>query len=140
VQRVDKIDGRIFLSVLDVASHDEAQYLFDKKKGPNVFRSVSLPTKYFPALVRFRELVDVTLHNFNDDKEARVKQKISLKCTFIEANSSIHGILESILGLHQRPNSNSFFVRIALTCKFFLDNLIKEGRILLDGLPHVVVK
>jgi hypothetical protein len=49
-----KIDGRVVLSFLDVASRDKAQDLFDNYPAQNVFHSVSVPKKQFPALVRFR--------------------------------------------------------------------------------------
>jgi hypothetical protein len=56
VQNIKKIDGRVILSFLDVASCDKVQDLFNNNSAQNVFRSVSAPQKQFPALVRFREL------------------------------------------------------------------------------------
>lgn len=55
-----KIDGRVILSFLDVASRDKALDLFNKNPDQNVFRSVSVPQKIFSALVRFRDLQGIT--------------------------------------------------------------------------------
>lgn len=53
VQNIKKIDGRVILSFLDVASCGKVQDLFNNNSAQNVFRSVSAPQKQFPALVGF---------------------------------------------------------------------------------------
>lgn len=70
--------GRVVQSFLDVASCDKAQVLFDKNPAHNVFRSVSVPQKQFPALVRFRELQGITHLKDAENKDARVAQKRGL--------------------------------------------------------------
>jgi hypothetical protein len=140
VQNIKKIDGRVILSFLDVASRDKAQVLFNNNAAQNVFRSVSVPQKQFPALVRFRELKGITHLKGTENKDARGAQEKDLSRRLIAENPVLRGNLESVRVLHQRPNSNSFLVRIAFSSKPFCENLIKRGRILLDGLTHAVVE
>jgi hypothetical protein len=139
VQNIKKIDGRVILSFLDVASRDKAQDLFNNNSAQNVFRSVSVPQKQYPALVRFRELQGISHLKSTENKAARVAQENALKRRLVEQNPGLRGHLESVR-VHQRPNSNSFLVRIAFTSKPFCEHLIKSGRILLDGVTHAVVE
>jgi hypothetical protein len=140
VQNIKKIDGRVILSFLDVASRDKAQDLFNNNSAQNVFRSVSVPQKQFPALVRFRELQGISHLKGTENKAARVAQENALNRRLVEQNPGLRGHLQSVRVLHQRPNSNSFLVRIAFSSKPFCEHLIKSGRILLDGVTHAVVE
>ncbi len=140
VQNIKKIDGRLILSFLDVASRDKAQDLFNKNPAQNVFRSVSVPQKQYPALVRFRELQGISHLKGTENKDARVAQERELKRRLIIDNPTLRGELESVRVLHQHPNSNSFLVRITVSNKSFCEQLIKTGRVLLDGLTHAVVE
>ena len=140
VQNIKKIDGRVILSFLDVASRDKAQELFNKNPAQNVFRSVSVPEKQYPALIRFRELQGISLLKGFENKDARVAQEKELKRRLQVDNPSLRGELESVPVLHQHPNSKSFLVRITVTNKSFSEHLIKNGRVLLDGLTHAVVE
>ncbi len=133
VQNINKIDGRLILSFLDVASRDKAQDLFNKNSAQNVFRSVSVPQKQFPALVRFRELQGISHLKGIENKDVRVAQENDLKRRLIADNPSLRGHLESVRVLHQPPTGNSFLVRIAFSSKPFCEQLIKSGRVLLDG-------
>jgi hypothetical protein len=72
-------------------------------------------------------------------------QEKDLSRRLIDGNPILKGNLESVHQrplqlLHQRPNSNSFLVRITFSSKLFCENLIKKGRIHLDGFTHLVVK
>ena len=104
VQNIKKIDGGVILSFLDVASRDKAQELF-QNPAQNVFRSVSVPEKQYPALIRFRELQGISLLKGFENKDARVAQEKELKRRLQVDNPSLRGELESVRVLHQHPNS-----------------------------------
>ena len=81
-----------------------------KNLAQNVFRSVSVPEKQYPALIRFRELQGISLLKGFENKDARVAQEKELKRRLQVDNPSLRGELESVQALPQRPNSNSFLV------------------------------
>ncbi len=109
-----------------MASCDKAQDLFNNNSAKNVFRSVSVPQKQYPALVGFRELQGISHLKGTENKAARVAQENALKRRLVEQNPGLRGHLESVRVLHQRPNSNSFLFRIAFTSKPFCEHLIKN--------------
>jgi hypothetical protein len=123
-QSVKKIGGRVVLSFLDVASRDKVQDLFVRNPAQNVFRSVSVPQKQSPALVRFRELQGITHLKGAENKDARVAQERDLKRRHQAENPTLRDELESVRVLHQHPNSNSFLVRITVSSKPFCEQLI----------------
>ena len=110
VKNIKKIDGRVILSFLDVASCDKSQDLFNKNPAQNVFRSVLVPQKQYPTLVRFRELKGISHLKCTENKDARVAQERDLKSRLQADNPTLRGELVSVRVLHQRPNSNSFLV------------------------------
>ncbi len=93
VQNINKIDGRVVLSFLDVASRDKAQDLFNNNSAQNVFRSVSVPQKQYPALVRFRELQGFSHLKGTENKAARVAQENALKRRLVEQNPGLRGVI-----------------------------------------------
>lgn len=139
VQHIKKLDDRVVLSFRDVASRDKAQAMLINNSTQKLFCSVSAPKKIFPALVRLHNVQGVKLLRGTDNKEAREKQESQLLEKLKADNPTLSGPLVSVRILHQRPNSNSFLVRIGLLSKVFCDRLIESGRILLDGATHAVV-
>ena len=140
VQNIKKIDGRVVLSFRDVASRDKAREMIDKNPSQNLFHSVSVPQKQFPAIVRFQDLDGVEILKGPDKKVVRESQEHNLMVRIMDENPTMRGPLESLRVLHQRPNSKSFLVRIAFSSKSFRDRLLESGRILLDGKTHAVVE
>ena len=96
VQNIKKIDGRVILSFLDVSSRDKAQELFNKIPAQNVFRSVSVPEKQYPALIRFRELQGISHLKGSENKDTRIAQEKELKRRLLADNPNLRGELESV--------------------------------------------
>ncbi len=114
--------------------------MFNKNPVQNLFHSVSVPSKQFPAIVRFRDLQDVTILKRPEKKDEREKQERALMDRIIADNPTMRGPLDSVRVLHQRLNSNSFLVRLAFNSKLFCDRLLECGRIFLDDNAHAVVE
>jgi hypothetical protein len=74
-----------------VASRDKAQDLFNNNSAQNVFRSVSVPQKQYPALVRLRELQEISHLKDTEKKVARVAQDNALKRGLIAENPGLRG-------------------------------------------------
>ena len=72
-----------------------------------------------------------------EDKDAWIAQESELKRRLQADNPSLRGELEQVRVLHQHPNSNSLLVQIIFSSKPLCEQLIKSGRILLDGLTHM---
>jgi hypothetical protein len=98
-----------------------------KNLAQNVFRSVSVPEKQYPALIRFRELQGISHLKGSENKDTRIAQEKELKRRLLADNPNLRGELESVQFLHQKPNSQSFLVRITVSNKPFCEQLIKNG-------------
>ena len=75
-----------------------------------------------------------------DKKPMREQQERDIMGRIMAENPTMRGPLESVRLLHQRPNSNSFLVRLAFNSKPFCDRLLESGRVFLDGSAHAVVE
>lgn len=140
VQNIKKSNGKVILSFRDEASRDKAEELINKNKDQQLFDSVFVPKKIFPLIVRLHDVENLQLFKGEDLKCDREKQECALMQRLMKDNPGLAGHLVSARLLFNRPNTNSFLVRLGVSSKSLHDFLLDKGRLLLDNKSHAVVE
>lgn len=140
VQSIRKSDGKVVLTFKDEAERDRARDMIDRNPAQNLFHSVFVPRKIFPAIVRLHDVSGIQLVKGDDEKAKRQLQERELMDGLMKENETLRGELASARILYNRPNSSSFLVRIGVFSKQTQAQLLDKGRVLLDNKSHAVVE